>query len=155
MHTHLYVYRCVHLLDASVLAQVLGYVGRCGLLTFWQKLHPVSRLTLTSEGMRRSTLNLAEWWIMKKIEEADPRGNYMSSFLFSCEMWHGNWHVVWVTISISSFIRSRPSLQFCWNAFLGMLLDLMHVTIEMVWHYLSQGIIKILLFHYVILLMGI
>lgn len=38
----------------------MGYVGRCVLLTLWQKLHTVSRPTLTSEGMRRSTLNLVE-----------------------------------------------------------------------------------------------
>lgn len=43
-----------------VYIQYLGYVGRCVLLTLWQKLHTVSRPTLTSEGTRRSTLNLVE-----------------------------------------------------------------------------------------------
>lgn len=40
--------------------QMSRYVGRCVLLTLWQKLHTVSRPALTSEGTRRSSLNLAE-----------------------------------------------------------------------------------------------
>ncbi|KAL3833064.1 hypothetical protein ACJIZ3_007800 [Penstemon smallii] len=40
--------------------KISGYVGRCVLLTLWQKLPTVSRATLTSEGMMRSFLNTVE-----------------------------------------------------------------------------------------------
>ena len=56
-----------------VFIQLLWYIFRCVLLTLWQKLHTVSRQTLTSEGMRRSILNLVEWWTTRKTE-AGPRG---------------------------------------------------------------------------------
>lgn len=74
---------------------LLGYIGRRVLLTSWQKLHTVSRPTSTSEAMRRSALNLVEWWIMKKIE-ADQRGNlrkqvkYLINCLNSIDFLHWN-----------------------------------------------------------------
>lgn len=63
----------------------MGYVGRCVLLTWWQK-YTVSRQIRSYEGMKRSsTLNLAEWWTMKKIG-AVPRGNQRCTHALVCSM---------------------------------------------------------------------
>lgn len=79
-------------IDANVhrfrneLLSTAGIYWSIVLLTLWQKLHTVSRPTLTSEGTRRSTLNLVEWWTMRKIE-ADPRGSTLSLSSSLCKLW--------------------------------------------------------------------
>ena len=59
---------------------IMCNISRCVLLTWWQKLHTLSRPTWTYEAMRRSsTLSLEEeWWTLRRIVY-DPKGNLLIS----------------------------------------------------------------------------
>lgn len=69
------------------------YVGRSVLLTLWQKLQTVTRPTLTSEGRKRYTLNLVEWWTMRKTEVVQ-RGNLIHLH-FSDSPSMNSWSKIW------------------------------------------------------------
>lgn len=80
------------------------------LLTLWQKFQ-TSRPMWTSEGTRRSTLNLAEWWTLRKIESG-LRGsrlslnNLSSLHLFICNV-HGHSVTSGFSFNILDFFFSQ------------------------------------------------
>lgn len=63
-------------------------------LTLWQKLPIVSRPMLSSEGIRRSFLNMVEWWTLRKIAAAQ-RGSIWNPYLDFSLLWNSRSCLTW------------------------------------------------------------